>query len=92
MIGAVARVICGIAVATVLGAGVAMSTKAGPPVLGGNGDSLSDEYAEGDYRYALNWVQQLVLFREVLEFGPTATQAGRAATNVVSSDLGSRGS
>jgi hypothetical protein len=45
-----------------------------PVRLGTMGDSLSDEYAEGDYSYALNWVQQLVLFRDI-DAGPTATEA-----------------
>lgn len=42
--------------------------------IGGMGDSLTDEYAEGDYSYALNWVQQLVMFRSI-DAGPTAEDA-----------------
>ena len=32
--------------------------------LGAMGDSLSDEYAEETYDYALSWVEQLVMFRD----------------------------
>lgn len=44
--------------------------------LGAMGDSLSDEYAESDYDYALNWMQQLVLFRGI-NAGQTAAMAGQ---------------
>jgi phospholipase/lecithinase/hemolysin len=42
--------------------------------VGVMGDSLSDEYAEGDYSYAKNWVQQFVIARGI-DFGPTAEEA-----------------
>ena len=44
--------------------------------LGAMGDSLSDEYLEDDYDYAQNWVEQLVIYRDV-DFGPTAADAGQ---------------
>ena len=40
------------------------------------GDSLSDEYEEETYDYALNWVEQLVFYRGV-DVGPTAEEAGQ---------------
>lgn len=51
------------------------SASAHAQTVGAMGDSLSDEYAEGSYSYAMNWVQQLAQFRGV-DFGPTAAQAG----------------
>ncbi len=44
--------------------------------LGVMGDSLSDEYAEEDYDYALNWMEQLVIYRDI-DVGPTAGEAGQ---------------
>lgn len=44
--------------------------------LGLIGDSLTDEYTETDFPYALNWVQQVVMFRAV-DCGPTAVQANQ---------------
>ncbi len=43
--------------------------------LGVLGDSLSDEYSEEVYDYALNWVEQLVTYG-VADVGPTAAEAG----------------
>lgn len=43
--------------------------------LGAMGDSLSDEYGEGQAGYARNWPQLLVEYRSV-DMGPTAAQAG----------------
>ncbi|HRP62888.1 MAG TPA: SGNH/GDSL hydrolase family protein [Phycisphaerales bacterium] len=52
-------------------------THAGSDIrLGLVGDSLTDEYTETDFPYALNWVQQAVMFRAV-DCGPTAAQASQ---------------
>lgn len=45
--------------------------------LGAAGDSLTDEYAEETYSYAMNWFQQLEQYRGV-DAGPTAAEAGQA--------------
>ena len=45
--------------------------------LGAAGDSLTDEYAEETYNYAMNWLQQLEQYRAV-DLGPTAAEAGQA--------------
>jgi hypothetical protein len=42
--------------------------------IGAMGDSLSDEYFEDDYAYAIGWVEQLVWFRGI-DAGPTAVEA-----------------
>ena len=44
-------------------------------VLGVVGDSLSDEYAEDDYPYARNWVEQLAE-AGITDVGRTAAEAG----------------
>lgn len=44
--------------------------------LGVMGDSLSDEYAEESYSYALNWTMLLAQHRGV-NLGPTAAQSGQ---------------
>lgn len=46
-------------------------------LLGGIGDSLTDEYAEETYNYASNWTMQLVQHRGV-PMGLTASQAGQS--------------
>ncbi|MBL8761892.1 MAG: hypothetical protein JNL50_11385 [Phycisphaerae bacterium] len=45
--------------------------------LGAAGDSLTDEYAEETYNYAMNWLQQLEQYRAV-DAGPTAAEAGQS--------------
>ncbi len=62
----------------VVGAGVVMSAsaQAGGNALGAMGDSLTDEYFEESYSYAQNWVQQLVVYRD-LDVGPTAAEDGQ---------------
>lgn len=45
--------------------------------LGAAGDSLTDEYAEETYNYAMNWIQQLEQYRAV-DLGPTAAEAGQS--------------
>jgi len=46
------------------------------PRLGAIGDSLTDEYADDDFSYAVNWSMQLVQHRG-LNMGPTAGAAGQ---------------
>ncbi len=44
--------------------------------LGAMGDSLTDEYSEESYSYAMNWTMQVVQFRGV-NMGPTAAAASQ---------------
>ncbi len=53
------------------------ATASGQVSLGAAGDSLTDEYAEETYSYAMNWFQQLEQYRGV-DAGPTASEAGQA--------------
>ncbi|MCC6227703.1 MAG: hypothetical protein IT432_00565 [Phycisphaerales bacterium] len=54
-----------------------VAAASGQVSLGAAGDSLTDEYAEETYNYAMNWVQQLEQFRAV-DLGPTAAEAGQS--------------
>jgi hypothetical protein len=46
------------------------------PTMGALGDSLSDEYFEDGYGYAINWVSHLITSRQV-NFGPKAAAANQ---------------
>ncbi|MCG3128177.1 MAG: hypothetical protein CHACPFDD_03053 [Phycisphaerae bacterium] len=61
--------------AALLSVSLVPAAAADPIRLGVMGDSLSDEYLEESYSYALNWVQQASEFAGV-DVGPTAAEAG----------------
>ena len=58
---------------------VADTTRAQIQALGVMGDSISDEYREETYSYAMGWVEQLVMFRPV-DVGLTASESGQAGS------------
>lgn len=58
---------------------IADTTRAQVQALGVMGDSISDEYREETYSYALGWIEQLVVFRHV-DVGLTASEAGQAGS------------